>query len=333
MSQATTVARCGARTTAEFRLRGFIAPLTVALALVTASALLIVAATLAPPTTGAHASSPATPPDGTALPVATATTLLRADGVTLPPSPVVLELARLIYAPDSGGPSRALPGPLIVVVEAGSLDADCTGTALVRRADGTTAIDTGAVALHAGDRLTLPASTEAGFRNDDATPALLLAAGVFPARIIPATVAQQRLIATTTPSRWDDYWSPGATIQSLAGGWLMDAPAGPTTLDLRRLVLAPGASVPAATSGGMAIGVEAGALTLMLARGIAWVQTPHGPDNELLADAGAATLLPGDGTLIPSAASAMLRNDGSGPLLAIVLTVAPAVPGNPAGTT
>lgn len=320
------MAQRGPGSRSEAGLRGVIPLLAVVLALATALALLLVAATLAPPS-ATNASAGGASGDATlasAPPDATATMLVRAVDMALPAPPVVLELAALIYAPASGGSSRSLPGPLLIVVEAGALDADLAGAAQVQLANGMMAIAAGSVTLHVGDRLMMPASTPVAFRNDDATPTVILAAGVFPARIVPATMAPQRLVASGTPARWDDYWTPGATIQSLGAGWIMDPPTGRVTLDLRRLDLAPGAQAPLFASSGMAIGVEAGALALTLTRGLVWMQAPDGPDV-LLDNSGAATLLPGDGALIQNQAAGTLRNDGSGPLLILVLTVSPAI--------
>jgi hypothetical protein len=73
-----------------------------------------------------------------------------------------------------------------------------------------------------------------------------------------------------------------------------------------------------------ALAVETGVLTLGDIHGVIWRQSPDDADTALRPDV-AATLLPGDGALLPGAeASATLRNDGSGPLLALVVTITPA---------
>lgn len=307
-------------------LRGLLPPLTVAVALTTAIALLLLSLTLAPPRTSALATPASFPLTVAPPPTAPMTRLALAANIPLPPEPVVLALARLIYPPGSGGSSRILPGTLLLVVEAGSLTANLTGPAEIVRADGLPTMAATRLILQPGDRLLAPTSTPVAFRNEGATPALVLAAGVFPARIVSMPAPPQRLIASATPFRWDAYWTPGATIQSLAAGSITDPPPGGVTLELRRLDLAPGAQAPLLARDGMAIGVETGALTLTLARGLAWVETPDGPDA-LLGNAGVATLLPGDGALIQNQAAGMLRNDGGGPLLILVLTVSPAMTG------
>ena len=73
--------------------------------------------------------------------------------------------------------------------------------------------------------------------------------------------------------------------------------------------------------------VEAGALTLVLSRGVASVQTPEGEDD-VLDNGGMTTALPGDGALLQNQANAMLRNDGDGALLLLARTVTAV--GNPA---
>jgi hypothetical protein len=162
MPRGTAVRRQCAHANADPRLRGAIPLLTVALTRATAVALLIVAISLAPPATGAHAASPASP-QPTAPPAAA--TLIRGDGMALPSPPVALRLAPLVFAPGSSGPSRSLPGPLLLAVEAGALDANLADAATLPSGDGALIQNQAAVTL----------------RNDGGGPLLALMLTVDPA--------------------------------------------------------------------------------------------------------------------------------------------------------
>jgi hypothetical protein len=118
-------------------------------------------------------------------------------------------------------------------------------------------------------------------------------------------------------------------VQPLAGGWLVDAAGGPTAIEVRRLSLGPAGEIPLTSPGAVVLAVEAGTLTLAVDQALVWRQPPIGPD-EWIAPASEATLLAGDGALLQDRPSVTLRNDGSGPLLLLLLTVTaneePAVP-------
>jgi hypothetical protein len=302
-------------------LRSLIAPVTVILTLITAVALFLAAATMAPPPLperiAVHPGSAATA--STTLD-AEKTVLLRSEHDELPQAPMVMGLARLIYRAGAAGSSRALPGPLLLAVESGVLTAHVDGTGDLHRANGITEPANGDLLLRVGDGLSLPASAAASFRNDDAVPTVALAAGVFPAT---AELGGAGRMATT---RWDDDWTPGATVQELAGGWAVDLSAGPATVEIARVNLRPGSDTALAAPGAAAIALDAGALTMTAGQGLVWLQHPDGSD-EWLSPGAAATLLPRDGALLQSGAHATLRNDGSGPLLAVVLSIVPAATG------
>ncbi|HEU5433692.1 MAG TPA: hypothetical protein VFU81_18635, partial [Thermomicrobiales bacterium] len=274
VSFGTGVPARGRRPSDGSRLRGLIPPLTVGLCLATAVALLLTAATLAPPATSAPALLPPAAPTATASPGATTALLGRVEDVPAPPAPVMLGLARLLYPPGSGGLSRSLPGPLLLVVEAGSLAADVGGEAQIVRADGAAEIATGNLTLHSGDGIHVPSGDAAAFQNRGTNPAVVLAAGAFAYTVTPDPTAHS-LDPRTGTMRWLDAWSPGASVQPIAGGWLADPPSTPMTLVLRRLNLAPGSQLPLPMSDGMVVGVEAGVLTVAMTQGLAWRQPPY----------------------------------------------------------
>jgi quercetin dioxygenase-like cupin family protein len=295
-------------------------PLTIALALVTTVALLLIAAAInPPPLSGAVASPPARAAIAdTLLLDAGIVTLARSASVKLPPAPAVVDLARLTYEPGASGPSHALPGPLFLAVESGSLTVDLAGAGQVRRA-GQTTMTAGEFTLRAGDSLVLPTATPASFHNGGAMPVVALAAGIFPAAAVQS--GQGR----SGPTRWVDDWSPGAAVQPMAGGWLVDPPPGPAFVELSRVSLRPGGDAPLRTPGPVVLAVETGALRMTEVAGLGWRQPADGPDT-LIAPATATTLLPGDAALLQDEATATLRNDGSGPLLVLDLTVDPGEP-------
>jgi hypothetical protein len=304
--------------TAPPLVRTFVPPLSIALAVVTAGALLLLAAAIAPPPLSDAIASPPTapasvePPDGIEV-----ATLARTAHAALPAAPAVVDLARLIYAPRSGGSSRALSGPLLLVVESGLLTVHAEAGAQLLRAD-QPPVEKKELLLRPGDGMLLPAATGAAFRNDESVPAVAIAAGVF-----PATAAQSKLGRRAGPASWPADWSPGATVQALAGGWLVDTSSGPAALALQRLTLPARTSMPLTEPGPVDLAVETGALTLDVSGGLVWLQHPDGPDA-MIAPGSGATLLPSDAALFQDEAGITIRNDGSCPLLALLLTVAPA---------
>jgi hypothetical protein len=311
--------------------RALIPPLTVALALVTAVALLLTAVTIVPPplneaaaslplpSTAASPSSPTAAAD-ISLPRANTALLIRSARAVLPPPPMVLDLARLTYAPGSDGTSRALPGLLLLAVEAGTLTVQLDGAGELTHADYTETVH-GTLILNAGDGLALYPATSAAFRNNGAMPVLAFAAGIF-----PATAVQSGPVPAGPPqsqaqsARWPENALAGAVVHPLAGGWLVDPPPRSATVELRRLSLPPNGSMPMIAPGAAVLSVEAGALSLAAEQGLIWRQPPDGPD-EWVAPASEATLLPNDAAILQEAARVTLRNAGSGPLLVLSLTI------------
>ena len=311
--------------------RALIPPLTVALALVTAATLLLTAAAIVPPPLVDAIPSPASPtattatssPATDAAPRAMDTnTLVASPGAVLPPPPVVVDLARLTYAPGSGGSSRALPGQLLLAVESGTLTVHLDGAGQLLRQDQPAVRVQGRLTLDAGDGLVLPAATAAAFRNEKSVPVVALGVGLFPAAVArgPASVGLPQ--GHTAPARWVDEVSPGASARPLDGGWLVDSAGGPAAVELRRMSLPPQGEAEWSGDGAAVLAVEAGVLTLVVRQGLVWEQTPDRPDA-WAAPASETTLLTGDGALLQDRPQIGLRNDGSGPLLLLMLTVTP----------
>jgi hypothetical protein len=226
--------------------RALLPPLTIALAVVSASALLLTAAAIVPPplTGAAMPPTPRATMTGTPRLDAELTALVRTVNIELPPAPAVVDLARLSYAPDEGGQGPALPGPFLVVVESGLLAVHLDGAGQVlRAAQPTVAAPEPELVLRPGDGLVLPTATTAAFRNAGSAPVIALAAGIFPSGVSARKFGRVGLAA------WGEHWSPGASVQSLAGGWLVHPASGSAAMALQRLSLPAGASLPLTAPG------------------------------------------------------------------------------------
>jgi hypothetical protein len=305
-------------------------PLTMVLLMVTAAALLLTAVALLPPPLMAVTSpsresidaDPASPAPSLHL-AAGVVTLAQSGSVALPADPAVVALARLIYAPSAESGPHALPGPLAITVEAGSLTVDLAAPASRHLAAQATST-VGPRVLAVGDRLVLPIDATAALRNTGSGPAVALAAGVFPAAALrrPAFGAGRQL-ANAAPA-WIMDSAPGVTVQPLVSGWTIDPTTGTAALTLQRLSLPPGSQAPLSATDAAAVAVETGVLVIASSQGLISLQRADG-SNERLTRGETATLLPGDGVLLLDGADGTLRNAGSGPLLVLHLTVSPAL--------
>lgn len=306
-------------------LRIVLPPLVITAALLSAATLLLLAATIDPvplpavvgprrtPTMAAHATPQFADANAPRLAVAVQS-LAQATHQVMPPAPCGIELARLTYLPDHGGAPQTLPGPWLLIVESGALTVHLEGAGTLWRGGTLPQAVQSPLVLHAGDGLGLPASVTAHVHNAGTVPAVALAAGAF------HTVGPAKPPGNGDPVRWDAAWSPGATVQPLGGGWLMAPPTGPTTITLQRLSLAMGAQLSLSPPGAAILAVESGALTLRGDQGLLWRQTAGGPDA-WIDPAYPATLLPREGVLLQDQPKVTLRNDGSAPLLVVLLTV------------
>ena len=113
----------------------------------------------------------------------------------------------------------------------------------------------------------------------------------------------------------------GVASRRLAGGVLAALPVGEAVLGAGRIVLAPGAALPAhAAVGPELLAVEAGTLEVTTIEGHAWRAQDATESRELES---AATLPPGQGVLVESGAVAAYRNAGETPLVLVVATLLP----------
>lgn len=308
---------CGA-SAHHLLLRVLLPPLTIILVLLAAGTLLAAAVLLVPPlpqvSGGVPAGVPAVAVTVGAQTGITTTTLGQIAQVALPRTPAVVDLARLIYAPGDGGSARALPGPLLLVVDAGVLTVHLDGPAHLLQGEQAQLVSAGDVALQPGDGLLLPQATAAAFRNRGAVPAVALVASVV------SSGGGASLFGRTGLASWNASWSPGATVQPLAGGWIGSETAASATLTVQRLIIPSGESHPLLAPGPVDLAVETGVLTLQALGGLVWQQPPTGPD-QAIAPLQTAVLLPGDAALLQEVASVTLRNDSRGPLVLLALSV------------
>jgi len=215
-----------------------------------------------------------------------------------PPAEANVGLARLTFAPGAHEPEAALPGPLLLAVEAGRLTVTAFGgaTSTSGAAAATAVPEGGVVELGPGDGLLLPPAAHYAVRNAGTSSAVALALALVPRGMsLPADDA----------IRWLGAGSPDVVVQPLAGGVTTDLPIGAAEITLGRLMLHPGdalaADVPLAPA---LLAVEAGVLTLA-------------------ATTGATTLSAGQGTLPGFASYPNLRNAGDGPLVVLLVTYTP----------
>ena len=156
----------------------------------------------------------------------------------MPPTPLVIGLARLTYRPGAVVASRAMPGPLLLVVESGVVVAHFDSVGTLLRTARTSELASGECLLSAGDGLVLPASTSAAFRSMGTAPAVALVAGVLPATLAQSGLGRISMVRGDTESmRWNPDWSPGATVESLAGGWAVDLTTPSAALEIARVTL------------------------------------------------------------------------------------------------
>jgi hypothetical protein len=308
----------------EGMLRALIPPLTISLTLVTALALILTAAAIVPAPLTAAVAPPAPPlPSAAATPEVGVIRLIDSALIALPPAPMAIGLARLIYQPGRSGPLGHLPGPLLLAMESGTLAATLDGAAQRVPAPGPPTGATGDILLHAGDALVVPTTTAAAFHSAGAQPAVVLAAGVFPSAAVGSGFGPSDLArGPGAAPHWSLVWSPAASVTRLAGGWAANLTAPTGRITLTRLTLPAGASTAVTTLGTQALAVEAGVLTLAAEHGLIGVAQPEDGDRWLSPGA-TATLLPGDSAMLQHTASATLRNDGRSPLQLLILDLTP----------
>jgi quercetin dioxygenase-like cupin family protein len=289
-----------------------------------------IAAQQASPVTGAGAVKFA---DGV-----TSTPLLRAAGIALPPPPGILALARFVFAPGTSFPDLEVPGPELIVVEAGTVTVQVPGedmdddeaeelaawvTPATPGASRVEIVEKGLAVfkLHVGDQLAIPPDTKHLIENDEAEPATYLAVALTP----PAPSGGGPLWppAGVTP----DELPSGINLTSLDLGYraVTELPGGRGVVTLDRIVYEPAVGLTDRLSAGPQLWfVETGNLSLSTTGGKIEVARPT-RDAALVSPLATptedVTLKAGDAVLIHPGTVSSVSNTGSTPLTLLVLTV------------
>jgi quercetin dioxygenase-like cupin family protein len=200
-----------------------------------------------------------------------------------------------------GTPSTSGVGPMLYRVEVGSVTGQAdgpvtvtgAGVSVVQVAPGTD------IVLDTGDVAFVPAGVVSQWRNEGTSPATVLDAGI------------------ATPGIDAPGWAEGTVLsyQALIDDWPVKPPSPRGEFTVRRLTLAPGASLPNRPEVGLKlVGVESGVMT-----GIRSKRSQ--PTVEIHADqyrAGSWVDVNSEIRILNE-----LRNDGSEPLTVLVLSVVP----------
>jgi hypothetical protein len=231
---------------------------------------------------------------------------------------------RAILDPGGTLPPDQQIGPTLIAVESGTVALSAERSAMVIRAgakatptaeQSTPGID---LLLGPGDAALVADGTTIGARNDGTVPAVMLTLLVFsPQREVLAGEGT----ATTEPV--------GVTLQPLAVGRAR-FPAGPGTLVIERVEVAPGASTSTGVPEGAEVGtIEQGAVRIDLASGEMWVTPPVTGGRLVEVKPGAsAVIAAGDGYGL-SAAVASWSAEGGGPATILRARVVPNAEGTP----
>jgi hypothetical protein len=240
------------------------------------------------------------------------TTLAEAEINDLPTAPAFLGLVRFTFPVGAATPEGGDPGPVLAVVESGSLVAEINGPAESFLAGVTTspAATPGSSGplLREGDALLVPEGTSAVLRNDGPDKASLLVVMVF--REDPfGGFAQQTL--------------DGVAVDLLASGMVESIPPTKALVTLVRQTYAPGASLEPAESLGPVVGyTDSGEIVYIAESGESTHTSPSAP--EAISGPTEVTLEPGDGFVEEAGTVSGARNDGDTPASLLVAFVWPA---------
>ncbi|MGH2561170.1 MAG: ester cyclase [Thermomicrobiales bacterium] len=239
----------------------------------------------------------------------------------------VVVLDRLILPPDGRYDLPGVKDNRLVYVDDGFVDVETAGS-LPNSAPASTV--TVARSLAPGDFVTLPAGNKTGFHNGGDAPATLLVATVATPgeqgrlTFSPDTARHEfRSLADDVPQDigQDRTFTDGILLQPLAGGVVATIPPDANAAAIGRVTLLPGATLPPfAAPGPFLLAVETGALGVQSTGGKVWVNHGVRGWNTNL-DVG--TLDAGDGAFLHAETAITLRNDGSEPVVLLVVILLP----------
>lgn len=277
----------------------------------------------------------------TAAPVAAAEPIASAPGIevtrlgqvtldAIPPSPAVPTLARFAFEPGARMADVGVPGPLMIVQETGAVAVEVRGETenaeeaaeaeekLVPATPGPPQMATPVVGqftytLHPGDRLLVPADTPHSISNAGETEARFLAATVTPPLQAGGPPWPP---AGSGPAQLPD----GVMIELLGTGPAAGAevPPAPAEMRLDRVRLAPGQAQADLESTAVALWyVEEGTLGLSVSQG----EVTTGNPATAIPTGREVTVEAGNAAFLPLGAAASIRNAGSAPAVALVLSI------------
>jgi hypothetical protein len=262
-------------------------------------------------------------------PILTTPPLASAGGETL-------ALERRTYPPGEGELLTS-SGFVVVLVEAGELrfvpDRFAGGSArLVDRAaaDGTTPpmpVVAGAAVMEPGDALLVDGAGLGELRNDGATTARALVLAAETSANAPTTWigAKNGMAGTMSPvpggaREPTDQPADAVTVEVIAGGQAIAAPAGQVAVTIDRAVLPTGGIAPHPVGRAELLAVEGGGLALTAGGDGAWVRRGAG-GRSILAET--AVLGAGQGALVWGAATARYLTASGEPAVLLLVTIAP----------
>ena len=240
-----------------------------------------------------------------------------------PAAPAFFALGRITIEPGAANPPIALGGPLVGVIEAGTLAAQPNGPVSVQRAAAAATPGPAEIAtpyiefeLGPGDQIVTPAGTGVAYYNIGDEPASALIVALLPA---------DEPLPTAVPA--------GVTTEFLASGVMTELPAAPLALAMARLTYAPGQADPAPSEnpGPLLAHVESGTFGYTVASGESQV-TRAGVDGTPVAAPAATpaalgeevTLAAGDALFEQGGTTSSGRNPGEEPAVVLVAVVGPA---------
>jgi mannose-6-phosphate isomerase-like protein (cupin superfamily) len=245
----------------------------------------------------------------------------------LPGAPAAIEMNRATLPPGAHLAALFGPGPEMLVVEAGTVTVRVAGSAQVSRSGGSALLE-GDIDLVPGELVVVPTGTPFSIENSGQVSAVLLEVAM--RSTVERSPENDGLDASALSAA-----SPAGAIavQPLAAGTAAEMPAGPATVAVTVLTLAPdaevaghefaGAELLAVQSGRLDLTVSVGTGHLRRAGGVDVLAAPDSPafGSEALGQTG--FLAAGESAFLPLGAGYRLHNPETVPLVMVVARVVP----------
>ena len=270
--------------------------------------------------------------------------LARAEIEATPPAPYRLGLIRLTLEPGASLPGLSAGGPVVLVIETGTLGVRADLPVAIRQParDGQPDRENTGVGLlqvTAGDQLVIAIHTGYELHNAGNEPAIVLAAvalagdGAMTNRWVRAETMAEAIFKPGHPEivAQDSTpvpWPPGVLSEMVVDGVIRESSSA-STLGVARLTLRPNATLPIhRVSGAEVLAVEAGSAAVDLVSGDGAIRPHHSAPLERIWPLGDGpakdlTIAPGGEAVFQSGASAGVRNSGAEPLEVLILSLEP----------